>query len=257
MLNTDAREKLKTLLPPGMAATKQWLINQSLNQHFVDNAVRSKTLLPLANGVFTQFSEQLDWKGAVASLQRMSSAPVHVGGLSALELAGLTQYVRRPGVGQVHLYSSAPLPRWLPRLNLGVNFVGHSIRTLWQETVMEDSAYVKQEQWREGLPPVLFSCPEKAMLEVLADVPHKISFEHADELMQGMQNLSPRKLDSLLRACVSVKVKRLFFWLADRQQFAWLGKLDSSQYDLGSGKRLIATQGRLDSKWLITVPKQM
>jgi hypothetical protein len=122
---------------------------------------------------------------------------------------------------------------------------------------MSDPSYVKQEQWREGLPPMLFSGPEKAILEVLVDVPRAISFEHADELMQGLYNLSPRKVDTLLLACVSVKVKRLFLWLAERHNHAWMKKLDTDKYDLGSGKRVIATEGRLDKTWLITVPRNM
>lgn len=256
MLNADAREQLKSLLPPGMLATKQWLVTQGLNPHFLDNAVRSKTLLPLTAGVFAQFTDQVSWKGVIASLQRVTAEPIHIGGLSALEMAGLAQYVS-PNAEQIHLYAVAPLPRWLSRLSALVSVRGHSTKALWPAEVMADSVFVKQEQWREGLPPLFFSCPEKAILEVLADVPSAISFEHADELMQGLHNLSPRKLDALLRACVSVKVKRLFFWLADRQQFAWLNKLDSANYDLGSGKRLLATEGRLDNKWLITVPKHM
>ncbi|PVF11096.1 hypothetical protein DBO95_26115, partial [Yersinia pestis] len=31
----------------------------------------------------------------------------------------------------------------------------------------------------------------KAIFETLVDVPKAISFEHADELMQGLHNLSP------------------------------------------------------------------
>ena len=71
------------------------------------------------------------------------------------------------------------------------------------------------------LPPVYFSCPEKAILELLMDLPDRVTFEHADELMQGLVNLSPRKLDTLLKACKSVKAKRLFFWMAKRQAYPW------------------------------------
>jgi hypothetical protein len=257
MLNTEARQQLRSLLPPGMLATKQWLIARGLNPHFVDNAVRSKTLQPLAAGVFTLFSENMSWEGVVASLQRMAPSPLHVGGLSALEIVGLAQYLSRSEKRRVHLYSVDPLPRWLSRLPLNVQFEAHRTKALWPDAVMSDPSYVKQEQWREGLPPMLFSGPEKAILEVLADVPRAISFEHADELMQGLYNLSPRKVDTLLLACVSVKVKRLFLWLAERHNHAWMKKLDTDKYDLGSGKRVIATEGRLDKTWLITVPRNM
>ena len=60
-------------------------------------------------------------------------------------------------------------------------------------------------------PLCIFHCPEKALLELLVDLPDAVSFEHADEVMQGLVNLSPRKLDTLLKACKSVKVKRCVF----------------------------------------------
>ncbi|MBP2167963.1 hypothetical protein J2125_001155 [Erwinia toletana] len=98
---------------------------------------------------------------------------------------------------------------------------------------MNDARFLCQETWREGLPPVTFSCPEKAILEALAEVPKTISFEHADELMQSLHNLSPRTLDVVLKACNRVKVKRLFLWLAERQNHAWFKRLIPEAYDLG------------------------
>ena len=93
-------------------------------------------------------------------------------------------------------------------------------------------------------------------MEVLEDVPEGVSFEHADQLMQGLATLSPRRLDALLREVRSVKAKRLFFWLADRQKYPWLGKLKASDYDLGSGKRVLIKGGRLDRTYQITVPSE-
>ncbi|KMW73163.1 hypothetical protein TI10_08600 [Photorhabdus luminescens subsp. luminescens] len=257
MLNTEARRQLKELLPVGMLATKQWLVAQGLNLHFVDNAVRSKTLLPLAAGVFSQFSCHLNWQGVVASLQRMSETPIHLGGLTALEIAGLAHYVTRSHIRTVHLYSSEPLPRWLTRVPLDVYFKGHRTQALWPENLIADPTWLRQEQWREGMPALQFSCPERAIFEVLGDVPKAVSFEHAEHLMQGLYNLSPRKLDALLLACSSIKVKRLFLWLAEKHQHAWFKKLEPRKYNLGAGKRVITTKGRLDNTWLITVPKDM
>jgi hypothetical protein len=53
-----------------------------------------------------------------------------------------------------------------------------------------------------------------------------------------------------------VKAKRLFFWLAERQGYAWFKKLDPDRFDLGHGKRVIVKGGRLDRKYLITVPEE-
>lgn len=122
---------------------------------------------------------------------------------------------------------------------------------------MAEAKYLREDRWRESLPNVLYSGPEKAMLEVLAEVPKNISFEHADQLMQALSNLSPRKLDALLRVSGSVKAKRLFMWLAQRQDHAWLKYLAPEQYEFGSGKRELARSGRLDKVWNITVPREM
>ena len=182
---------------------------------------------------------------------------VIVGGLSALSLSGLSQYLSLGSTPHIHLYAQGKLPSWLGRLSLPVVCEGHSTNTLWPEWLTKDKSFIRLHEWGAELPPVYFSCPEKALLELLVDLPNAVSFEHADEIMQGLVNLSPRKLDTLLKACKSVKVKRLFFWLAKRQNYPWFKKLGETSYDLGSGKRVVAKSGKLDTDYLITVPSHM
>jgi len=257
------KQSLKALLPYGMLATKKWLAAQGMSAHAIDNAVRTETLLLLARGVYSQYSRSLSWEGVVASMQRMdvngsdNLPSVIVGGLSALSLSGLSQYLSLGSTPHIHLYAQGKLPTWLGRLSLPVECEGHSTNTLWPEWLLKDKTFIRQHQWQAELPPVYFSCPEKALLELLVDLPDAVSFEHADEVMQGLVNLSPRKLDTLLKACKSVKVKRLFFWLAKRQAYPWFHKLNVEDYDLGSGKRVVAKGGKLDAEFLITVPSHM
>lgn len=254
------KQLLKALLPYGMLATKKWLAEQGLSTHAIDNAVKTETLLLLATGVYSQYSRSVSWEGVVASMQRMdmsssASLPsVIVGGLSALSLSGLSQYLSLGNTPRIHLYAQGKLPSWLGRLSLPVEYDGHRTNTLWPEWLIKDKRFIRLHEWKAELPPVYFSCPEKALLELLADLPGAVSFEHADELMQGLVNLSPGKLDILLKACKSVKVKRLFFWLAKRQAYPWFHKLNVGDYELGSGKRVVAKGGKLDSDYLITVP---
>lgn len=256
MLNTESRLTLKALLPPGLLATKSWLVKQGLNSHFIDNAVKSRTLLTLTSGVYVRDTPMMSWKGVVASLQRMTDDPVHVGGLSALDQEGLAHYQSLNKHPQINLYSPTPLPAWLNKIDKHLHFEWHSTRRLWPAEVMRDKTYLREDAWREPLPVVRYSTPEKAMLEALAEVPTVISFEHADQLMQGLANLSPRKLDTLLRSSSSIKTKRLFLWLAERHNHAWFKYLKPDEYDLGAGKREIARGGRLDKTWNITVPKE-
>ena len=257
------KQSLKALLPYGMLATKKWLAEQGLSAHAIDNAVKTETLLLLATGVYSQYSRSLSWEGVVASMQRMEQTegagvpPLVVGGLSALSLSGLSQYLSLGNKTHIHLYAAGKLPTWMVRLSLPFEFEGHSTSRLWPESLLSDKAFIKEHEWEAELPPVYFSCPEKAILELLMDLPESVTFEHADELMQGLVNLSPRKLDTLLKACKSVKAKRLFFWLAKRQSYPWFSKLNVKDYDLGSGKRVVAKSGKLDTDYLITVPSHM
>lgn len=257
MLNTQARQQLQKILPLDMIATKSWLEAQGFSIHFLDNAVRNHTLLPLVPGVYARQEIRLTWKGIVTSLQRMTDVPIHPGGLTALELEGLGHYLSKGNKPRIQIYSDTTPPRWLPRIHVSAEFEWHGTRRLWPESVMKNTKLLRQDTWQETCPPLLYSCPEKAILELLSEVPKTISFEHADQLMQGMSNLSPRKLNELLSACGNVKVKRLFLWLAGRHQHAWFKHLTPNLYDLGTGKRLIAKDGRLEPTLQITVPKEM
>jgi hypothetical protein len=76
-------------------------------------------------------------------------------------------------------------------------------------------------------------------------------------LMEGLSDLRPKQLQVLLGNCRSIKVKRLFFFFADRHQHAWLDKLDKGAVDLGKGKRALVKGGKLDPTYQITVPADL
>lgn len=65
------------------------------------------------------------------------------------------------------------------------------------------------------------------------------------------------RVQAVLEACRSVKVKRLFLWFVERHAHPWFGRLDLKRIDLGRGKRQIVVGGRLDSKYQITVPETL
>jgi hypothetical protein len=92
---------------------------------------------------------------------------------------------------------------------------------------------------------------------LLNEVPQRETFHQADVLMEGLRNLSPRRLHTLLVACRSVKVKRLFLWFAERHNHAWLRSLNRSGIDLGQGKRMLVKGGKFDPKFNITVPESI
>jgi hypothetical protein len=101
------------------------------------------------------------------------------------------------------------------------------------------------------------STPERALLEMLDELPGHESFHLVDMMVQSLMTLSPRRLQTLLADCRSVKVKRLFFFFADRHTPPWLKQIKREEISLGSGKRMLVKGGKLDPKYLITVPEDL
>jgi hypothetical protein len=91
-------------------------------------------------------------------------------------------------------------------------------------------------------------------MEMLHLVPKDIGFDEAQLIVENLVTLRPDIVQELLEICRSVKVKRLFLYMAERQEHTWLSKLDLSKIDLGKGKRMIVLHGRYDAKYQITVP---
>jgi len=182
---------------------------------------------------------------------------VLVGGITAINLLGMGQYLGVSNKATIHLYSSGKAPTWLNKPLPDVAFVWHGTKRLWSPELSQNEKIATQHKWREDLPSLRLSAVEKAYLEVLMDVPEKTDFEHVDVIMQGLTNLSPRKIAILLNDCKNIKVKRLFFWFAERQNYPWFKKVSHDDYDLGSGKRCLIKGGKLVHKYQITAPEHM
>ncbi len=253
-------QNLKNInLPVGQIVTRKWLIEKGFSVHKVDNQVKSGRLKLLAKGLYIHPDTKPSWQSLAVSLPILIPQPLSIGGLTALSLQGLAQYVS-PGLKQTtDFFSSGICPGWLKTMSAQLDTVSinwHTTKRLWQGGWPEGVQLTKLV-WMETVPPMLLSPPEQAFLELLMSVPERISFEHADQIMQGLTQLSPKKLTLLLNSCANVKVKRLFFWFADRHRYAWRKRLNVNDYDLGSGKRVLAKRGKLDKFYLITVPESM
>ncbi len=263
-LNAVLRAELLDLVPNGLLVTRSWLMERGIARHAIDNLVKSRQLLSLRPGVYIRPGNRLVWQGAVCSLQRMGGDLV-VGGTTALELHGRTQYLPLSGRRTIHLYGSGQMPSWIDKLGLAETFCRYGMA--WMSELEKSpkpsckersaSVFTVDVPWGDGFRIVRTSTLERALFELLKDVPARVSFEHAEQLMEGLADLSPRRLDALLQRTRSVKVKRLFFWLAERQGHPWLKRLDPGDFDLGRGKRVLERGGRLVSRYGITVPRTM
>lgn len=260
MSATETLEPLK-LIPYGFVATRTSLAAKGVTRHTLDNWIKSGRLVSLVPGVVMRpDTSKLTWQGVVCSLQSLMGEELVLGGLTSLELLGLEHYLALSGKKTIHLYGSDALPAWVNKILPETVFVYHNAQKIFDGDPLKE--FSQTVAWGTDDWPMTISSPERALFEVLLDVPDHLSFEHVDQLMQGLVTLSPRRLNRLLERCTNIKVKRLFLWLAERHQHPWLKKLELEKFTmesgaLGAGKRMLAKGGRLDSKYLITVPEEL
>lgn len=249
-------EKLRQVLPYGLVTTKRALKEEGFTVHQVDNYVKSGELKSLAPGVYTSPMSTITWESVLASMDRLGIA-VSLGALSSLEQAGYGHYLSVANSRTLYVYSTSLMPGWFRKILPDINVVTRTHTKLLHDS--DDVDFFLTDASSSDHPAFQFraSVPELAILEYLHGLPKQASFEHAELLMESLTTLSPRKLNRLLERCNNIKVKRLFFWLAHRHNHTWLKSVDYKQFDLGTGKRVIAVDGALDTRFNITVPKFM
>jgi hypothetical protein len=258
--NTDRPlNRLLNAVPEGVAVPSTWLTENGISPQLVRKYVSGGWLMPLARGVFARPALPVGWQGVVVGLQRLGGSPVHVGGVSALNLQGKAHYLPLGGAAAIHLWSHAPapvrLPAWVVSIQLPQQLVLHGERLFEPAAVGEGLAGVSTglRDWQ-----LKVAAPERAIMEVLSLVDETpASFTHAAELFEGLTVLRPEVVQRLLEGCRSIKVRRLFLYLASLHGYPWYKKLQLDRIALGSGKRLVTRGGRLNKRFLITVPENM
>lgn len=251
-MNSTRSMKINQLLqkwPRGTVALHVWLSKQGISWKLAEQYRKRGWIDALGRGAFVRRGDTVTWQGGIYALQTYSSSTIHPGGRTALELQGLAHFLPL-GKQSIHLYGSAGerLPAWFREHDWSAN-IHFTVRALF--TGAENAGLTKLQF---GDSHILASSPERAILEYLDDVPYPNSFDEALLLMEGLATLRPALLHRLLEACSSVKVKRVFLFLADHVGHRWNRRVDRDGIDLGRGKRVVVRGGRLDATYEITVP---
>lgn len=101
------------------------------------------------------------------------------------------------------------------------------------------------------------SSAERAILELLHLAPKDVDLVEASLVVEGMTSIRPALMQTLLEECSSVKVRRLFLFLADRADLPVMRHLNLDRIDLGKGVRSLGPQGRYVPKYELLVPKEL
>jgi hypothetical protein len=234
--------------PANAVITSGWLRRHGISSKLAVYYASSGWLHRVGDGAFIVQPGTPTWLGAVFGLQEKSKS-LHPGGRTALELSGLAHFLPLGETHPLFLFGRVGdrLPAWFEGLP-------------WAKRVRHVSTNFLPDdlgigEHHDGELTVKISAPERAALEFLQAL--KLSateYEHANLVFEGLGTLRAEVVQSLLEQCTSVKVKRLFLHLAEKHNHAWFKSLDLSKVSLGSGKRVLIAGGRLDPKYLITVP---
>ncbi len=252
-MGSSQQNKLNRMLqaiPRHTVVTSQRLKELNISPQLARKYVQNGWLTRIGSGAFARAGDNTDWRGGLYALQSQLGMSVHVGAVSALELQGRAHFLPAGQDNTVVLLSdkSENLPAWFKRYPWKVT-LSHSALSLFSRLPEQATTPLGSGDFS-----ILVSAPERAILEEMHLVRVNSDIEHSVLLMEGLATLRPKLVQTLLEHCVSVKAKRLFLWAAETVGHSWFDELDLNKVELGTGKRQLYKGGKMNSKYLITVP---
>ncbi|MDX9943117.1 MAG: type IV toxin-antitoxin system AbiEi family antitoxin [Bacteroidales bacterium] len=242
--------KLLQLQPAGVVLTSGWLSQHGYSPELLRNYRKSHWLEAIGNGAMIRQNDPVDYLGGVYALQQQLNLAVHPGAKTALSMLGKTHYLDL-GANVVYLFGKEKerLPVWFKNHNWGVE-----IKLITSSFLPSEAGLIEKEHKSFS---VKIASAARAMMECLYLAPQNQNILECFEVMQGLTSLQPKTIQDLLENCSSVKVKRLFLYLAEKAGHAWFNHLNINQINLGHGNRSLASNGAYVSKYKLTVPKEL
>ncbi len=251
-MSLDNGLKINKLLkdwPMGTVYLSSWLANNGISSQLLNRYKKSRWLESIGTGAVIRSGDDVDYHGGIYALQTQAKLSVHVGGRTALALHGRAHYIDM-AAGRAVLFGAKKesLPTWFKQKNWDASVEYYTTSFLPADTGLVD---LERKNFS-----VKVSSPARAILECLYLAPKHQELFECYELMEGLNNLRPKSVQELLENCSSIKVKRLFLYMAEKLKHPWLDFADLSKVDLGSGKRSLVKNGVYIDKYKITVPKE-
>lgn len=226
-----------------------WLEKSGFSRSEIYDYMESGWLQRITTGVYQFAGDRPSLYGALASYQKQAALKYHIGASSALELKGFSHYIAM-GKPDAVVFSPVkpPLPKWLNDAELDMNLVEVSTK------VIGDIGIEQMDYQGQAL---TVSSPERAIMECILLSPSHYNLMDVYYLMEMLTSLRTSLVQQLLETCTSVKVKRMFLYMAEKARHRWFAKLDRSRISLGSGTRSYAKNGVKIAAYDIVIPKEL
>lgn len=243
-------KKLMKLWPDGTIMTSSKLKELGYSFELQKQYRESGWLTSIGSGAMKKMGDKVEYLAGINALQSQLHLKVHPGGRTALALQGKAHYLEL-GTATVFIFGDygVRLPKWFQ--NYG-----------WESDISYDTTQflpyeIGLTEYDFSNITVHISSPERAILECLYLTPAKQDLMECLALMEGLNNLRPNLVQKLLENCKSIKVKRLFFYLADKCGHFWFSYLKPEKIDLGTGVRSMGKTGKYVEKYQIIVPPEL
>ncbi|TAN00418.1 MAG: hypothetical protein EPN39_04340 [Chitinophagaceae bacterium] len=241
---------LLKLIPSNAVLLASWLADNGYSHELQRRYRSSGWFESIGSGAMKRSGEKISYEGALYALQTQINSEIHPGGRTALSILGKAHYLELNTQNAV-LFGSEDevLPAWFKKYNWGIRIDYHATSFLPANLGLE---MVEMKSFS-----LKISGAARAMMECLYLTPHKQEISECYELMEGLNNLPPKKIQQLLEACNSIKVKRLFLYMAEKAGHEWFKHLNLKKINLGEGKRSLTTgkKGIYIDKYKIVVPQ--
>lgn len=241
-------------LPRGSFLTTQYLKQQGISTKLAWWYVKSGWFKHVGEGLYQLAGERPTWVSVIHALQSQLNLPIHIGGKSALQRLGQAHYLPFNNEPQnLQLFSPLGIkpPTWFKSEVWQKTFLLTRTQLFGDGNALLESIVARDFQGFD----LKLSSPERAVMELCYLTPKHMSFHELALTMEHLSRLRPNLVQKLLDNCSSIKVKRLFLFLADYFQHPWLDEIVLDQIELGQGKRVIAGGGEYHAKYAISVPK--
>lgn len=245
MKNSDDRQRFKALLKeykPGVPFRMAELRSKGISNQLAAYYVKGGWLRRVGQGLYCFPKEKIDIQGVLSSFQK-DVPGFHVASKTALAWNGISHNLYHQAQSIVWGDKARAIPTWVCR-QFNVRYSCSRLFHFQSEKEDLDTRPLTS-QFSDA---VSCSCPERALLEMLYELP-SLDVEEVENLFELVQYPREPVLAVLLHACKSLKVIRLFAQFSKRsglfdaevfykEEGINTGSSSSWQVSLGSGKKI-------------------
>ncbi len=247
------RSKINSLManwPNHTVAITRFFKEMNISNQLLAIYKKNKWIKAIGRGAYVKYDDKAHYKGAIYALQKHDLMTIHPGGKTALSLLGKSHYLEFH-IKKAYLFGSSTerLPSWVKKFDWGISLDFN------QTSFMPPNLGLIE--YNMGEYTIMVSDTIRAFLECLLLVPKNQEILESFEILEGLNDLRPDKINEYLSQCTSVKVKRLFLYLAEKANHQWFQYIDIDSLDLGKGNRSLAENGIYSSKYKITIPREL